>query len=835
MMFTLAQLGSAFIAPALAGAGALAIGIPIAIHLLSRLRRKRENWGAMRFLRLAYQQQKNKLRLEQWLLLLTRCLLVALIGLALAGPVVGGSWAAWFGTLLGSSGGGRTVHVVIDDALPSGVEDNAVNQEAQADPETQDNRTTRLEALKAEALAWLSAVGAGDRVVLWTTTRGPGEPQAISAAGQPRGDVAAALEALEPGYGAADWEGVVAAIARDVAQRGSAAVSSGGGDVVAVLSGFARGDGALEEPAAAGIGDVGGATGALQRLGDIGTVVLTRPDASRPNVQILSATPRRAAVLATDTQDAGGQVEARLIVRRFGDTAEAATASLTVDLLRLPDDTNPPPDADAPSTPPSPGLFRGGAAIVGERIGSATRDVRFGVGQDTATVSLPVRWSAGALGDGPGALDTANPVDLGLRATLTPAAESAANPTPDALPADDVAYGLVRILRQLRIALIGGETSAQTAGPAAARSTDLGPAVFVRSALAAGLDERALDLLSLPAGDSAALADALGPEAEPIDALFILSPSRLGASAWTSIGTWVRDGGAVWILPDADELAASDGSSTSGASGGTSGGAGWATAMVLGLRTGTTFGPLMQADPDAPATPRVGGTWAAPEALAALSGEWDALLGPVRISAWRPILLNNAPTPAEPDPTQTQTQTSDAALAAQTWIALNPAGDAAAPAPAWLVQQPLGRGTVLLLGSSLDTSWTNLPAKPLFPALIQESLRHALARRLPPRTFAWDEQPPETTTAPDLVALNVQADAGDTTALTEAALSAWWDDAVGPWSFVPPESQGGPASVLTTGAPSLPLGRYLLWAVLGLVLLESLLSRRFSHATVRSG
>lgn len=769
MPVILAQLGSAFIAPALAGAGALAIGVPIAIHLLSRLRRKRENWGAMRFLRLAYQQQKNKLRLEQWLLLLTRCLLVALIGLALAGPVVGGRFAQW----LGSTSGGRTIHVVVDNSLLS-VVDTA--------------------ELRVQPRAWVDAAGPADRVVVWATGGPHAErPLAESDPGQSREAVLRAAESPGRWFGAADWEGVISAIAEDASQRNAYS----GNDVVAVISGFARSDGALEEPAPTGVGDVGGATGALQRLGDVAKVVLTRSAASQPNMQVVSVSPRRSAVLAT-SDDEGGEVSATVVLRRFGDTAEALPASVRVDLNELVDQASPEDRTREASDAivKGPGLWRDGRSVGSETRGTATRGVRFGVGQDTVSVVVPVRWPSSAM-DG-----NRDAADFGLRATLLDAqGERLSLPSEggnDALPLDNSSEGLVRVLRRLRVGLQGGETSGD--------GTGLGPAVFVRSALSAGMDERSLEVLSWPADDGGALVSALGTDAERLDALMVLSPSRVSSSAWSAMGAWVRDGGVLWVWPDAAE-----------------GSGGWTSAMALGLNTETTFGPLVESDDpgrsDTAAAPRLGE--AAPRALSSLAGEWEALLGPVRVSAWRPVRVG-----AE----------------AQTWITLrsDASDDAAGDAIPWLVRQPLGAGTVLLLGSSLDTSWTNLPAKPLFPALMQEALRDGLAQRVPTRTFAWDERPPpgsrapETTPSPDLVALNVQADAGDTTALNEAALSAWWDDAVGPWSFIPAAEHGGIASVLTTGAPSLPLGRYLLWAVLGLVLLESLLSRRFSHATVRS-
>ncbi|MEM6551509.1 MAG: BatA domain-containing protein, partial [Planctomycetota bacterium] len=77
--------------PGLALAGALLIAVPIIIHLLFRIRRKRMEWGAMRFLLEAFKKQRRRLQVERWLLLVVRCLVVLLLGAALAGPMLGGA------------------------------------------------------------------------------------------------------------------------------------------------------------------------------------------------------------------------------------------------------------------------------------------------------------------------------------------------------------------------------------------------------------------------------------------------------------------------------------------------------------------------------------------------------------------------------------------------------------------------------------------------------------------------------------------------------------------------------------------------------------------------
>src|SRR5436190_14388639 len=68
-------------------AGLAAVSIPIIIHILNRRRFKTVTWAAMEFLLRAMRKNRRRLRFEQWVLLATRCLLVLLLGMALARPL----------------------------------------------------------------------------------------------------------------------------------------------------------------------------------------------------------------------------------------------------------------------------------------------------------------------------------------------------------------------------------------------------------------------------------------------------------------------------------------------------------------------------------------------------------------------------------------------------------------------------------------------------------------------------------------------------------------------------------------------------------------------------
>jgi hypothetical protein len=100
-----------FVNPWSAAVGAALISAPVLIHLINRMRYKRVRWAAMEFLLKAQKRMRRKMILEQLLLLLLRCLLVALFGL-LVGRFLG------CGQLAG--GQGRTTsHLVILDDTPS--------------------------------------------------------------------------------------------------------------------------------------------------------------------------------------------------------------------------------------------------------------------------------------------------------------------------------------------------------------------------------------------------------------------------------------------------------------------------------------------------------------------------------------------------------------------------------------------------------------------------------------------------------------------------------------------------------------------------------------------
>jgi len=71
--------------------GVLGVSIPVIIHLFNRRHAKQVDWGAFQFLLESLISRRRRVLLEEILLLATRCLLVALVALALARPFISAS------------------------------------------------------------------------------------------------------------------------------------------------------------------------------------------------------------------------------------------------------------------------------------------------------------------------------------------------------------------------------------------------------------------------------------------------------------------------------------------------------------------------------------------------------------------------------------------------------------------------------------------------------------------------------------------------------------------------------------------------------------------------
>ncbi len=260
--------------------GLAAVSIPILIHLLLRRKRRPVRWAAMRFLVEAHRRRRRRRTLEQILLLAARCLLIAVLAAAIARPVFGPEAGA----------GGRTLVLVIDNSLTSGLRDAS-------------GRTT-LDRHKQTALELIDrlAAGPGDRVALLTAAA------PASAVITPATlDIDAARErinAIEPTDSAMDLAGVLALL------PGSVEPESGETRAV-LISDWRRGSGLGEYP------DSGDAPAPPPF-----PVRITAPAADDPpNLRLVSLSAGRGVVLPGDPSPASQAIAT--IVREGGDLPEA--------------------------------------------------------------------------------------------------------------------------------------------------------------------------------------------------------------------------------------------------------------------------------------------------------------------------------------------------------------------------------------------------------------------------------------------------------------------------------------------------------------------------------
>ena len=83
--------------PLWGGLAAAGVAVPIIIHLLHQRHRRRTDWAAMELLRRALVIRSGQVRLEDLLLLLLRCLVLALVAFALLRPVLDNKTAGFLG------------------------------------------------------------------------------------------------------------------------------------------------------------------------------------------------------------------------------------------------------------------------------------------------------------------------------------------------------------------------------------------------------------------------------------------------------------------------------------------------------------------------------------------------------------------------------------------------------------------------------------------------------------------------------------------------------------------------------------------------------------------
>src|SRR4051812_18376895 len=126
--------------------GLAAVAVPVIIHLLNKRKFERVVWAAMRFLQVSVEQNQRRIRVEDLILLILRCLLLALLALALARPVVRTVTSGMFGQA------GVTSVILLDNSYSMGAVDGA---------------NTRFEQAKTAADQAIGSLPAGSSVAVY--------------------------------------------------------------------------------------------------------------------------------------------------------------------------------------------------------------------------------------------------------------------------------------------------------------------------------------------------------------------------------------------------------------------------------------------------------------------------------------------------------------------------------------------------------------------------------------------------------------------------------------------------------------------------------------------
>lgn len=482
-----------FLNPILLASGLACIAVPIVIHILMRRRRRPIRWGAMEFLLQAYRQQRKRLRFEQWLLLGSRCLLVALIALAVGKPVLSAA--------LGQSGlGSQDLIIVLDNSLTSQARADAAGQAA-------------LENAKTRALALLDELdGArGDRAGL-VLLGGPAEGVVLPASSD-IADVRRRVERVVATDSRADVSGALAAIGASQNQRDAEGEDAGSSLTIAFVGDWRTGSWDVATPIAA-----------MPSLANARITLSPAASAGADNIAVVGVRPLRPMLVGGG--DAPGSPDAGLV-------------PVQVELKRW-------------STAPLVTTLRAEirtSTLASDPARTTTTRITWDQGQSSASTTLSLRAPAGLAGE------RAGDRELLVVANIDPDAIEGDN-TAAALLAQRAAVTITLIDDPAaRAARQGDGIDSFNAGDWMTLALDPRSSQEALSpdAARAGLrvqrgDVRDLATLGAARSDSGSLPAALRDSS----ALLIPRPDLLDASAWRGVRTFVLRGGLVMVSPPED-------------------------------------------------------------------------------------------------------------------------------------------------------------------------------------------------------------------------------------------------------------------------------------------
>lgn len=334
-----------FGSPGLALAAVAAVALPILIHLLFRRRRRPVEWAAMELLRRALRRDRRRQRVERWLLLAARCLLVLLAGLGVAEPLLGAAAMEGFGA--------RTLWIVIDDGPTSA--------------ERLPDGSTALSRSVDAARSLMAGLRSADTVGV--VTAGGEARRAVAPATADKSRAEAFLRSLQPQWRPSDLPRAMEEAVNAARAEGATAAQ------VFLASGFRRGAVDLSQPLAP-----------LPLTQEIPwTLLALRPEeSSSTNAWAASVEPLRTGGEAWR----GSARVMRLRVQRAGRQLPASTVGTVVSISGLPDPASKPLEFSAGEQAATVDV-----AVRGdERTDAVYAGVRASVDRDAQPMD-DIRWS----------------------------------------------------------------------------------------------------------------------------------------------------------------------------------------------------------------------------------------------------------------------------------------------------------------------------------------------------------------------------------------------------------------------------------------------------------
>lgn len=274
-----------------------AAAAPILIHLWMRQTHRETAWAAIRFLKAALERQARRLRLQHWILLAVRTLLLAFVALAAAKPLLDS----------GLLGGGLPTHRVL--VLDASLSMNARDAENE----------TALAKAKRLAGSLVDSARAGDTFSLVVMGADAGTP-----IGRPTSDASTAqraIDAIAPSQGVADLRLALASSQRliDAAEN----VATGRRHEVVFFTDMGPNTWGLlaeEKTTSASLSD---AYEAIAAVADVS--VLDVGDSTLPSVAVTALT------LSDGLPTLAAPVEVRGEVQLFGNEAAERVVELLID------------------------------------------------------------------------------------------------------------------------------------------------------------------------------------------------------------------------------------------------------------------------------------------------------------------------------------------------------------------------------------------------------------------------------------------------------------------------------------------------------------------------